>query len=105
MNEPSTHACDDAVIARQQTLNRQQTQAGVVLIVVTVATLFILPQYMPPPYDGMSMSFGSAAILTIFVYLYPESFRSRGGSLVPALGLVAALWLSAAVTTALSLIG
>ena len=102
MNDPSTHA---AMVARQQQLNRQQTRSGLVLLVVTVATLFILPQYLTSPYDGMSMGFGSAAILTVFLYLYPESFRSRGGSLVPALCLVIALWLSAAVTTALSLIG
>ena len=105
MNEPSTHASDAAMAARQQTQNRQQTQAGLVLVVVAVATLFILPEYLTPPYDVMSMGFGSAAILTVFLYLYPESFRSRGGSLVPAFCLVAALWLLAVVSTVLSLIG
>ncbi len=104
MNGSSTHASDDAM-ARQQIQNRQQTLAGLALLVVTVATLFILPQYLKSPYEGMAMGFGSAAILTTFLYLYPESFRSRGGSLVPALCLAVALWLSAAVTTALSLVG
>lgn len=105
MNEPTTHADDAAMVARQQTLNRRQTQAGLVLAIVAVATLFILPQYLTPPYGGMSMGFGSAAILTVLLYLNPESLRSRGGSLVPACCLVAALWLSAVVTTVLSLIG
>ena len=105
MIRTSTHVSDAAMTARQQTLNRQQTWAGLVLLVVTVATLFILPQYLTSPYEDISMGFGSAAILTTFLCLYPESFRSRGGSLVPALCLVVALWLSAVATTALSLIG
>lgn len=103
MNEPSTHASDDAMVARQQTLNRQRTP-GLVLLLVTVATLFILPEYLTPPYDVMLMGLGSAAMLTLFLYLYPESFRSRGGSLVPALCLVVAGWLLTAVATALPLI-
>ncbi len=105
MTEPSTHPSDAAIAARQQTLNRQQTQAGrLVLLAVTVVTLFILPEYLTSPYDGMCMGFGSAALLTAFLYLYPESLRSRGGSLVPALCLVVALWLLAVVATALPLI-
>jgi hypothetical protein len=105
MNEPTTHARDAAMATRQQTQNRQQTQAGLVWVVVAVATLFILPEYLTPPYDVMFMSFGSAALLTVFLCLHPESFRSRSGSLVPAFFLVAALWLLAVVSTVLSLIG
>ena len=107
MNEPSTHESDTAMAAgqQQQTLNRQQTQTGLVLLAVTGTTLLILPRYLTSPYDVMSMGFGAAAILTTLLYLYPELLRSRGGSLVPAFCLVVALWLSAVVTTALSLIG
>ena len=78
---------------------------GLVWVVVAVATLFILPEYLTPPYDVMFMSFGSATLLAVFLYLNPKPFRSRGGSLVPAFCLVAALWLLAVVSTVLSLIG
>ncbi len=106
MNESSSHPSDAAMAARQQTLNRQQTQAGRwLLVAVTVVVLFILPQYLAPPYDSVSMGFGAASILTAYFCLYPESLRSRGGSLVPALCLVVALWASAVVTTALLLFG
>ena len=108
VNEPSTRESDAAMEARQQqqqTLNRQQTLTGLVLLVVILATFFILPRYLTPPYDTMSMGFGSAATLTILLYLNPDSLRSRGGSLVPAICLVVALWLSAVATTALSLFG
>ena len=105
MNEPTTHARDAAMATRQQTQYRQQTQAGLVWVVVAVATLFILPEYLTPPFDVMFMGLGAAAMLTVFLYLYPDSLRSRGGSLVPAFCLVAALWLLAVVSTVLSLIG
>ena len=101
MNDPSTHA---AMVARQQKLNRQQTHTGLVFLVVTVAIVFIIPEYLTPPYDVMWMSFGSAALFSVFFYLYRESLRSRSGSLVPARCLVAALWMSAAVTAVVSLI-
>jgi len=97
MNGPSTHAA-----IREQTLNRRTP--GLAFILVTVATVFILPEYLMPPYDGMCMGLGSAALFSVFFYLYPESLRSRGGSLVPALCLVVALWLLTAVATALPLI-
>ena len=104
MNDPSTR---DAIVARQQKLIRQQTHTGLVSLVVTlacVAALFILPQ-LTPPYDVMSMGLGSAAGLTALLVFNPKSLRSRGGSLVPAWFLVAALWLLAVVSTVVSLIG
>ena len=104
MNDPSTHANDAAMTSRQQTQNRPQTQAGLVFVVIAVATLF-LTEYLTPPYDVISMGLSSAAIMTVFLYLYPEPFRSRGGSLVPAWCLVAALWMLTVVSTVVSLIG
>ena len=92
------------MVARQQKLNRQQTHTGLVFLVVTVAIVFIIPEYLTPPYDGMWMGFGSAASFSVFFYLYPESLRSRGGSLVPALCLSAALWLLVTVAAVVSLI-
>ena len=74
-------------------------------MVVAVAILFILPEYLTPPFDVMFMGLGAAAMFTVFSYLYPDSLRSRSGSLVPAYCLVAALWVLAVVSTVVSLIG
>lgn len=104
MNEPTPHAQDAGMAVRQQTPNRMQIQPGMVFVVGAVVTLFILPKYLSPPSDVMFMSFGSAVLLAVFVYVNPESFRSRGGSLVPAFCLVGVLWLLAVVSTVLSLI-
>ncbi|MCA9216932.1 MAG: hypothetical protein KDB27_27875 [Planctomycetales bacterium] len=102
MNDPLSLA---AKLALQQNLNRQQTWAGLVLIVVSVAALFVLPNHLAAPFDAMCMGFGSAAIFTVFLYLFPEALRSRGGSLVSAVCLVVALWLMAALTAVVLLIG
>jgi len=103
MSEP--HASDAATAARQQTPDCQRTQPGLVWVVVSVVILFILPEYLTAPYDGMSMGLGAAALFTVFLYRYPEPFRSRRGSLVSAFCLVAALWLLVVVSTVLSFIG
>ena len=103
MSEP--HASDAATAARQQTPDCQRTQPGVVWVVLSVIILFILPEYLAAPYDGMSMGRGAAALFTVFLYLYPDPFRSRRGSLASALCLVAALWLLVVVSTVISFIG
>ncbi len=90
--------------ALQQELNSQQ-HYGWGFTIVTVAILFFLPQYLPPLYGNMLMGFGSAAMLTIFLFLCPESLRSRRGSLNAARYLVATLWLLAAASTAVLFIG
>jgi hypothetical protein len=45
---------------------------------------------------------GGAAIMTAYVLVLPDSFRSRRGSLTLAICLVTAMWLAALVVTALS---
>ena len=105
MNNPKTHSNDAANVARQQTLNRQQTMAGLALLAVAVVILFILPEYLSSPFDVMVMGFGSATLMTIYLHMYPESLRSRGGSLLTAFCLVAAMWLLAVVVMVVSLVG
>jgi hypothetical protein len=46
-----------------------------------------------------------AFLFTAIVLSSPDSYRTRGGSLVPAFGLVALVWLGAAVTVVLSFYG
>lgn len=78
---------------------------GIFALVCCVGLIFIFPQYFPSPFDGIAMAIGAAISFTIFFFLNPESLRSRRGSLIPAICLVAAMWLFAAVVTVISLIG
>ena len=50
------------------------------------------------------MAVGAAMGLTLGVSLIPEVFRSRRGSLKPAVCLVTAMWIGAIVTAVLSVI-
>ena len=84
---------------------QQEANFGILLLVCNVVLLFILPEYSPSPFDGIAMGIGAAISFTIFFFLKTESLRSRRGSLIPAICLVAAMWLLAAVTTVISLIG
>ena len=69
-------------------------------VICALFMLFILPRY-----GSMALMVGSASILSVYVAVLPEHFRSRSGSMVAATGLVAALWVAAAVITALTLMG
>ena len=82
--------------AWQRENNKQQDKVALLLI-PTIVVMFILPEFIPSPFDVMVMGFGSAISLTILVLLKPASFRSRSGSLITAICLVAAMWLFAAV--------
>ncbi len=90
--------------AWQRENNKQQNKVALSLI-PTIVAIFILPQYLQSPFDTIAMGIGAAISFTIFFFLKPESLRSRRGSLIPAISLVAAMWLFAAVTTVISLIG
>ena len=84
---------------------RQESEVGILELVCCVGLVFIVPEYFPSPFDSIAMGIGAAISFTIFFFLHPESLRSRRGSLIPAICLVAAMWLFAAVTTVISLIG
>ena len=61
---------------------------------------FILPRY-----GSMAVMVGCASIFSAYVAVLPDSFRSRSGSMMAATCLVAAMWVAAAVITALTLMG
>ena len=65
-----------------------------------LAVFFILPQY-----GSWAVMVGCASGLSAYVAVLPESFRSRSGSMMTASCLVAAMWVAAAVITALTLMG
>jgi len=91
-----------AVFLREQ---EKEQYKGAISVALTIVVIFILPEFVPSPFDVIVMGFGSAILLTALVLSKPASFRSRSGSLIPAICLGAAMWLFAAVTTVISLIG
>ncbi|NLS91262.1 MAG: hypothetical protein GXX96_03640 [Planctomycetaceae bacterium] len=62
--------------------------------------LFILPRY-----GSVAVMVGCASVLSAYVAVLPEHFRSRSGSMMAATCLVAAMWVAAAVITVLTLMG
>ncbi len=69
-------------------------------MICALSVLFILPLY-----GGIAVMVGCASILSAYVAVLPGHFRSRSGSMMTATCLVAAMWVAAAVTTALILMG
>ncbi len=65
-----------------------------------LSLLFILPRY-----GCIAVMVGCASVLSAYVAILPEQFRSRSGSVVTASCLVAAMWVGAAVITAMTLMG
>ena len=68
--------------------------------VCVICVFFILPQY-----GTAVVMVGCAAMLSAYVAVLPDSFRGRSGSMMTATCLVAAMWVFAAVITALTLMG
>ena len=69
---------------------------------ICVLSLFFI---IWPRYGSWAVMVGCASMLSAYVAVFPESFRSRSGSMMAATCLVAAMWVAAAVITALTLMG
>jgi hypothetical protein len=69
-------------------------------MVCVLSLFFLLPRY-----GSVAVMVGCASILSAYVAVLPEAFRSRSGSMMAATSLVAAMWAVAAVITALTLMG
>jgi hypothetical protein len=65
-----------------------------------LSVCFILPRY-----GSIALMVGCASMFSVLVAVLPERFRSRSGSMMAATCLVAAMWVGAAVITALALMG
>lgn len=84
-------------------LNKQHKKTAALMAIPLLAG-FACAQFAPPVLGSIAIALAPAAALTIGLALIPTDFRTRTGSLTPAICLVAALWLCAAVGTAFSLI-
>lgn len=70
-------------------------------LAVFVSVCCILPTY----FGSAVTMVACASVLTVYVAVLPDQFRSRSGSMLTATCLVAAMWIGAAVLTAMELLG
>lgn len=84
--------------------NKQHYKAGLFVAIPSIAG-FLAAQIVPSPFGIIAMAVGPAIGLSIGVRLIPNDFRSRSGSVTPAICLVVAMWIAALVTTVSSLLG
>ena len=84
--------------------SKQQTNAAF-LCLLTWFVIFVLPQFIPAPYSLIVMLVGGAASFHASLYLFPQSYCTRTGSLTPVHCLLAFLWLIAFVGTFFASIG
>lgn len=94
--EKANHSC--------QEWNRQHHRAALFMAVPLIFG-FLAARIAPPTVGNISMAVSSAMAFSLGVCLIPNDFRSRSGSLTPAMGLVAALWIAALVTAVVTLLG
>ena len=104
MKTTDAQKIEEAKAAFSATHTKQQTKAAL-LCLLTVLVVFVVPQFVPSPFNTIAGVVGAAASFTAFFSFYPLSLRTRSGSLTPAFCLLAFMWLSAAVVTLLSLTG
>lgn len=82
---------------------KQQTKSSLLCLFVLSVT-FVLPRFVPTPFSQVVMGFGAAVGFSAYLATFPESLRSRSGSLTPAYCLLVFVWLCAATGTLFALI-
>jgi hypothetical protein len=86
-----------------KTSDIQKTDATKQILLSAVTMIFICGIL---PFSNLPMrSFGGAVLFSIFFWVFPDSLRSRSGSLTPAFCLTAFLWLGAAVVGVMCYLG
>ena len=103
MNMPevlSQEEADAVVKARSE-----QHYTAALLVGVVLVAGYLIAQVAPPVSEYIAMTVGPAIGLTLMVSLLPTSFRSRSGSMTPAICLIAAMWIMAVVVSGLALAG
>jgi len=84
---------------------RKQHHRAALLMAVPLAVGFALARFAPPAVGNIAMAFCPAISLTAGLSVIPADFRSRSGSLTPALCLVTAMWVVAIGAAVFSLAG
>ena len=87
-----------------RTWTRRHNQAGVLMAIPLVAG-FIIMSLLPSSLSDIIMAVAPAIALTTGIFLIPEDYRSRRGSLTSAICLVATMWAVALVVALFRLLG
>lgn len=86
--------------------NRRESLGGATWLKAGWALAYLGLMFLVLPHFGAgAMGLGGAVGFTLMVLVGPDRFRSRKGSLVPAVLLVSALWLMAAGTVLMEWLG
>ena len=83
---------------------KRQTKAAF-LCLLTIFVIFVLPRFLPPPFNVIAMAVGGAMSFSAYFFQYRQSLRTRKGSLAVAYCLLTFVWLCAVVVTFMSLTG
>ena len=81
-------------------LGMESIKSSVLSALTLLYFFFVLPSD-----NAALMGIGAGALFSMVVGFHPEHFRSRRGSLKPALLLVAFVWICAAVPGILAVVG
>lgn len=84
MKTPQTQGIEEARATFLASQVRPNEKAAF-LVILTLLAVYVLPACAPSPYDGIMLVVGAAASFSACVALFPQSLRSRSGSLTPAL--------------------
>ncbi|WP_442510797.1 hypothetical protein SH528x_002440 [Novipirellula sp. SH528] len=102
MNISTEHSNDPIEVSHQQSRNqlewnRRHYKAAFLMMIAIIACgiLFVVPQYFPSRFAGITLGIGPATYMTGYLCLYPNSLCNRTGSLNTAICLIAFLWLVA----------
>lgn len=97
MNTPIQHT---SVSNNQSDLNREQTRAALLSMILVIMFVFLMfaPNYLPSKIMDFLLGVVPAVYMTWYLRKYPESLRDRRGTQFTAKMLVAFLWFVAVAT-------
>lgn len=94
----------DEALARLQDFNRKQMLATIVMVAFA-ALAYLAARMIGPAGHDFPIAVASASAITAGICCDPQTYRNRHGSLVLAIALAAALWISSLVVLLISLFG
>jgi hypothetical protein len=97
MNAHEGQTIDETKAAFLAKRAKDQTRAAL-LCLLTGFLVYVMPRLVPAPFGPIMMAFGGAASFSVFFLMFPQTLRSRSGSLKPALCFLAFVWLCAAIS-------
>lgn len=103
MNMPEVLSQEEADAALEE--RTRQHYKATLLIAALLVVCYVIAQAAPPVSEYIAMTVGPALGMTLMVSVMRESFRSRSGSMTPAICLIAFMWIMAVVVSVMALAG